>query len=542
MTSPSTIEVPVLVVGAGPSGLSASILLSRHGIESLTVERHPGTSIYPRATGVNIRTMEIFRSLGLEERIRQASFQAAPRLARSRTLVDREAILFPSFRPNGLDVSPTEWTSCSQYELEPILLREAASHPTARLLFGTELLGFEEAGEEVSALIADRATGQTRNVRCRFLIAADGSRSSIRRRLGIGMGGVGVMSHHVNIHFSAPLRRHLPKGPNFLQFVENEDVSGVFIVTDAESRWVFGVTYDPEKGESPAWFTPERAADLVRKGTGVSDLKVDVTGIAPWTMQADLAERWQVGRVFLAGDAAHRMTPAGGLGMNTGIQDIHNLCWKLAAVLNGWAGPGLLDTYETERHPVAEYNVERSAAFITGAGSVNQRTALDVDLGFVYASTAVLPDGSERSVSVGADYEPEARPGARAPHCWLTSGPGRRSTLDLFGPHFTLLAGARGNAWCDAASEIADELGVPLLARTVRWESGPQKASGSWTAVYGVGESGAVLVRPDGHVAWRRSCLIGSPATECRRVLTTILSTCRRTSRVPKNVARQLNR
>jgi putative polyketide hydroxylase len=522
VTSIRTTQVPVLVVGAGPTGLSASILLSRHGIESLTVERHPGTSIYPRATGINVRTMEIFRSLGLEERVRHASFQAAPRVARSRTLVDPEPILFPSFHPESLDLSPTEWTSCSQYELEPILLEEAASQPTAQVLFGTELLGFEEAGDGVSALIADRATGQAREVRSRFLIAADGSRSSIRERLGIGMRGVEALSHHVNIHFCAPLRRHLAQGPNFLQFIENEDVSGVFITTDAELRWVFGVTYDPEKGESPAWFTPERAAELIRKGAGVSDLEVDVTGIAPWKMQADSAERWRVGSVFLAGDAAHRMTPAGGLGLNTGVQDVHNLCWKLAAVLQGWAGPGLLDTYETERRPVAEYNVERSVALMTGDGSVNQRTAIDVDLGFIYASTATVPDGdSLPNPPDNGEGVWQARPGARAPHVML--GPGS-STLDLFGPHFTLLAGARGKAWCHAASEIAGEFRVPLLAQTMRF--------GSWNAVYGLGDTGAVLIRPDGHVAWRSPSAPGSSAKEFRRVLETILSRGRGASSV----------
>ena len=518
--SSDTIEVPVLVVGAGPSGLTASILLSRHGIESLTVERHPGTSIYPRATGINIRTMEILRSLGLEERVRQASFEAAPRLARSRTMIDPEPILFPSFRSESVHVSPTEWTSCAQSELEPILLQEAASHPGAQLLFGTELLGFEEAGEEISAMIADRATGQVRQVRCRFLIAADGSRSPIRERLGIRMGGVGVLADNVAFHFSAPLRRHLPAGTNFLQFVENEDVSGVFIATDAESRWVFSVTYHPEQGESPAWFTPERATDLIRKGAGVPDLEVDVRSIVPWKMQADLAERWRVGRVFLAGDAAHRMTPAGGLGMNTGIQDVHNLCWKLAAVLQGWGDPGLLDTYEAERRPVGKYNVERSAAFITGDARINQRTALDVDLGFVYESAATVPDG-EPPPHTGQEHW-QARPGARAPHVLL--GPGS-STLDLFGPHFTLLAGARSSAWCHTASEVAGELGVPLQARTMPF--------GPWNAVYGVGDKGAVLVRPDGHVAWRSSADVESPAGQLRRVLSSLLSKCRAAEYVP---------
>lgn len=508
------IEVPVLIVGAGTSGLCASILLSGHGVESLTVERHPGTSIYPRATGINVRSMEIFRSFGIQDEVRRASFMAEPRIAFSRALTDAEPHVSPSFHPDGRDVSPAEWTSCSQQELEPILLREAASQDHAQLLFGTELLGFEDTGEGITAKIGDRATGQVREVRCRYLIAADGSKSSIRQRLGIGMSGIGVLGHTVSIHFSAPLKRHMPGPPNFLQFVQNDDVMGIFVATNGESRWVFAVPYDPGQGHSPDSFTTQRAVELVRKGAGLPDLEVEVAGIVAWTLEADSAERWRVGNVFLAGDAAHRMTPAGGLGMNTGIQDVHNLCWKLAANLQGWAGPDLLDTYETERRPVAEHNVDRSVAIITGDRG-DGRTGLDVDLGFTYASTAVVPDGADLPARSDGDYEPVVRPGSRAPHQWLEPGVCRVSTLDLFGPHFTLLMGLRGERWRLAAGEIAHELHVPMRY---------QAPGGTWAPAYGVEETGAVLVRPDGHVAWRRAAAGPFAALELRRALSTILS------------------
>ncbi|HVS49851.1 MAG TPA: FAD-dependent monooxygenase, partial [Candidatus Dormibacteraeota bacterium] len=447
------IEVPVLVVGAGPSGLCASILLSRHGIESLTVEKHPGTSIYPRATGINIRSMEILRSLGLQDEVRRTSFKAEPRIAFSRVLTDTEPRVSPSFHPEDLDVSPAEWTSCSQRELEPILMRAAASYPQAQVLFGTELLGFEETGEGIAAQIGDRATGQLSEVRCRYMLAADGSKSSIRECLGIGMCGVGTMGHFLSIHFSSPLKHHLPHLPNFLHFVENQEVSGIFVATDGESRWVFAVPHHLDEGESSNSLTPERAAELVRKGAGVPGLEVEVVGLVPWRLEADSAERWRVGNVFLAGDAAHRMTPAGGLGLNTGIQDVHNLCWKLTAVLQGWAGPDLLDSYEIERRPVAQVNVDRSVAIVTG--KVDERTGLDVDLGFSYASTAIVPDGSELPHSNDGDYKPVARPGSRAPHWWLGGARGQVSTLDLFGPRFTLLAGELDNTWSDAARAVA---------------------------------------------------------------------------------------
>ncbi len=525
MTSCGRIEVPVLVVGAGPSGLCASILLSLHGVESLTVERHPGTSIYPRATGINVRSMEIFRSIGIADQIRRASFNAEPGIAFSRVLTDAEPRVSPSFRPQGLDVSPEEWTSCSQKELEPILLRAATSYPQARLLFGTELLGFEVTADGINACIGDRATGLVREVRCKYLVAADGSESRIRERLGLKMHGVGVLGHNVSIHFSAPLKRHLPNEPHFLHFVQNDDVAGMFIATDAGSRWVFAVQNQPGQGESPDSFKPARAIELIRKGAGLPGLEIKVEGIVPWKMEADSVESWRVGNVFLAGDAAHRMTPAGGLGLNTGIQDVHNLCWKLAAVIHGWADQGLLDTYETERRPVAEYNVDRSVSMITGDDKVNHRTGLDVDLGFIYASRAIVPDGSELAPTSNGDYAPVARPGSRAPHLWLEGERGRASMLDLFGPHFTLLTGRRSKGWRFAAGEIADELQVPLLDRTEACRGAHQGKNEAWMAHYGVEETGAVLIRPDGHVAWR-SAAAPFEAGEVRRALNTVIGRC----------------
>lgn len=521
MTTSNVIEVPVLIVGAGTSGLCASILLSRDGVESLTVERHPGTSIYPRATGINIRTMEILRSLGLEEEVHRASFEAEPRIAFSSVLIEKEPRVSPSFHPDGRDVSPVNWTSCSQKELEPILLRAAVSHPQAQVRFGTELLGFEEVGDGITARIRDRATGEGYEVRCSYLIASDGSKSSIRERLGIGMSGAGVLGHTISVHFSAPLKRHLPRIPNFLQFVQNEDVFGIFIATDGDSRWVFAIPYDPEQGQSPDSFTPQRAAELVRKGAGLPDLEVDVAGIVAWTMQADSAERWRVGNVFLAGDAAHRMTPAGGLGMNTGIQDVHNLCWKLAAVFQGWGGRDLLDTYETERRPVAEYNVGRSAALLAGGDSANSRTGLDVDLGFAYASSAIVPDGTGKPQRPDGDYAPVARPGSRAPHQWLGRGRRRVSLLDIFGPHWTLLSSTRGVAWCQAADVVANEFAVPLRHRMVCREE-TDDGGEAWRELYGIEEGGAVLVRPDGHVAWRQPEASARPTLALRDALVSV--------------------
>jgi len=466
--------------------------------------------------------MEIFRSLGFQDDVHRASFKAEPRIAFSRVLTDEELGLSPSFRPDDFDASPEEWTSCSQKELEPILLRVASTHRQAQLLFGTQLLGFEETGKGITAQIGDRATGRRREVRCRFLIAADGSKSSIRQQLGLRMLGPGVLNHNVSIHFSAPLSRHLPHGPNFLHFVQNQDVTGMFVATDGESSWAFAVPHGPEHGESSDSITRERAVELVRQGTGIPGLDVEVAGIVPWRMEADSAERWRVGSVFLAGDAAHRMTPAGGLGMNTAIQDVHNLCWKLAAVLQGWAGWGLLDTYEAERRPVAQQNLERSVDLVTGRGE--DRPALDFDIGFKYASSAVIHDEGDLSERMNGDDGPFAHSGSRAPHVWLDRNR-QFSTLDWYGRCFTFLAGVDGKDWREAAAKVAREMQVPMLAsQPIAGIQVHKTTEETWTAAYGIGATGAALIRPDGHVAWRRATGVTCATSVLRSVLERVLS------------------
>ena len=499
MIAPSVIEIPVLVVGAGPTGLSASLLLSRHGVESLTVERHPGTSIYPRATGINARTMEVFRSLGVEAEVRRAAFTAVRLIVTSRVLID-DADSNPTPMPGDGTalLSPSAWTSCSQYELEPILARAAASQSMARLQFGTELVGFEETDRGITAQIVDRATDRASEIRCRFLIAADGARSPIRERLGTEMRGPGALMENVSIHFRAPLRQLLGHEPDFIHFVEN-DGPAAFAPTDNGSRWMFVAA-----GQAPS---TTRAIELIRAASGVPDLEVEILGMVPWTMQADWATRWRSGHIFLAGDCAHRMTPAGGHGLNTGVQDVHNLCWKIAAVLQGWAGSELLDSYQAERLPVAQFNATRSVALIAGDPHANDRSDADIDLGFVYESPAVIPD---------SDAVVTAQPGARAPHMWMGSEMFRTSTLDLFGPRFTLLAGSQDGPWCQAAETISRERGIPMAQRKMFGRP--------WHLLYGVEETGAMLVRPDGHVAWRRASAAADHSAELAAALSTILA------------------
>ena len=495
--SDEVIDVPVLIVGAGPTGLVASCLLSRLGVRSLTVERHPGTTIYPRALGINTRSMEILRSLGLEAAVRRAAFHAVTVMARSTTLMDPHPEISPSFATPPSAASPSEWTTCPQLELEPILLHDAASHPEAELRFNTEMISLRQTAGGVHACIQERTSGRRTEVRCRYLVAADGARSSTRQLLGIGLEGPGELGHNVNIHFTAPLAERLPHPPIFVHRVENEQVRGLFFPT-GERRWMLVLGYNAERGESAADFTEERCIELVRAGSGIADLPVEIIGISPWTAQGDVATRWRDGSAFLAGDAAHRMTPAGALGMNTGIQDAHNLAWKLAAVLRGWAGEDLLDTYESERRPVACANMERTVTLLThNMVDTGHRTARDFDLGFEYASGALIADGTLQTHSDG-DYVPSARPGRRLPHAWVGARGRRVSTLDVTGPHFTVLVEHRERRWRDATRRVAKEMRVPVRCAAVR------AADATFLRdVMGIAHSGAVLVRPDGHVAWR---------------------------------------
>ena len=488
-------DVGVLIVGGGPTGLAASLLLSRFGVSSLLVERHPGTSIFPRATGINARTMEILRSLGLEDEVRRASFTAVPRIARSKTLIDAEVAEAGTPLGEMSRLSPTRWMSCSQYELEPILARAAAAQSAAQLRFGTELLDFEQGAQGVIARVADRATGDVTEIRSEYLIGADGSRSPVRERLGISMQGPGEMMRLVSIHFHAPLRRLMNRDPYFLHFVEGNEPC-LFVTTDNESRWMLNVPVESPEGTSRMSMDHSQLAELVRERAGVADLDVKVQGTVEWTLQADWAQSYRAGRVFLAGDAAHRMTPAGGHGLNTGVQEAHNLAWKLAAVLEGWADEALLDSYESERMPVGRFNAMHSVELIAGPPPESGSPAVELEL--VYGQ-----DGA-----AGPRFAPGAEPGARAPHMWLDAD---TSTIDLFGRGFMLLTGARGGGWAAAAKAIATERSVPIGHRRM--------PAGEWNELYGVGDAGAVLVRPDGHVAWRAPSAVPSERCELAQAL-----------------------
>jgi putative polyketide hydroxylase len=520
------VDVEVLIVGGGPVGLAASIELSRHGISSLLVERHPGTAIFPKARLISTRTMEIFRAWGIAEEVESAGMPREDVLAvgvgtslasddfvRAAAAIDRDA-----------PQSPTYTYLCSQDILEVILRRVAESHPRSDVRFATTMTDLHVTTDGVTATIEPTiaSDGGPVLVRARYLVAADGSRSGIRERLGIEVVGPPPLGHMVSVMFDADLGELPADRRVALSFLRSDPPCAVEAV-DNKRRWMIQTGYDPSTGGSAADFTEEACVAAVRSAVGLPDLPVTVVGVMPWLQQAVVATGFRSGPVFLAGDAAHATTPQGGFGMNCGIQDAHNLAWKLAAVLTGTAGTELLATYDAERRPIAVRTVDESLvnALITlrmmqGRLSMGQaieqqaerRSSEGLILGFRYESAAVVPDGTPDPTPADPyrTYVPTARPGHRAPHVWLTSREGRVSTLDLLGPAFTLMT-PTGSGWVQPAKEAAHRLGVTLsvveISRASEREPDAPLTSPTWAAEYGVGDTGAVLVRPDGHVGWR---------------------------------------
>ena len=330
-------DVPFLIVGGGPVGLTASILLSQQGVRSLLVERHPGTAVHPKARGINARTMEMYRQLGVETAIRKAGLppERAGFIVWAETLAGREIERRVPWRsgPQSAMVSPVRNCLCAQDDLEPVLRAFAEQQPTATLAFNTELESFDQDGDSVTATLGDRASGAASEVRARYVIAADGAQSRVRRQLGVRMVGRDNVYDSVNVLMNADLRPWTQHRPAALYFIENPRLRATFLTINGIDRWGFLVNSLAAYGYKAGDFTPERSTALIRDAAGVPDLDVKVLGVAPWTASAHVAEQYRHGRVFLAGDAAHEMPPTGGFGMNTGVQDVHKLAWKLAAVL-----------------------------------------------------------------------------------------------------------------------------------------------------------------------------------------------------------------
>jgi 2-polyprenyl-6-methoxyphenol hydroxylase-like FAD-dependent oxidoreductase len=522
------IEVPVLIVGGGPVGLTASIWLSRHGIRSLLVERHPGTAILPKARGINARTMEMYRQCGVEQAIRDAGLPTdrTGLIVWTRTLAGEEIERRVPGRatPKNLAMTPVLNSLCAQDYLEPVLRRFAETQGPGELRFNAELTAVQQDASSVGGTLTDRVTGAETPVRAQYLIAADGAQSRIRRQLGVRMTGAEAVYDSVNILLEADLQQWTAHRPAALYFVEQPDLRATFLTINAVDRWGFLIHSLKQYGFTPEDFTPERCIALIRQAVGVPDLPVAILGVSAWEASALVADRFRVGRIFLAGDAAHEMPPTGGFGLNTGVQDVHNLAWKLAAVLHGQADASLLDTYDPERQPLGRTITETSLANSLSMGRTARQNGAKLPrpeflneqgliFGAAYESAAVIPDGTPppHVDDPVTQYVPSARPGCRAPHVWLERDGTRLSTIDLFGPRFVLLTGRNGGAWREAARRIAAPSRPPLMAFTIGGSGELTDAGGAWQDTYEVDDDGAVLVRPDGYVAWRTRTALDDP-------------------------------
>lgn len=496
-------------------------LLGLHEVDCVLVERRSGVNPHPRARSVNVRTGEIFRQLGIADAIRSVSLpeEWTERFVYTETLAGRElGRTEMAVQPvvDGHRVSPAPYLLTSQDRIEPIIRRCAEGQPGVELRFGSPLTDLDVGPDRAVATIGEGDGSAT--ISARYVVAADGAASTVRRLLGIPMIGPTGLATLVNCQFHADLDPWTAHRPAALYWT-TLPARNVFQKIDTEHRWLCQIGYDP-RTDDPADFDADRAASWIRASIGpdAAELDIDVTDVIPWVMSSTVAHHLRHECVFLIGDAAHQLPPSGGFGMNTAIQDAHNLAWKLAYVLRGRAWPELLDTYHAERAPVARYNADRSLDNTRNVGRIRKRAEqggdpaevaaaiagatrygnwLGMDLGLCYETGCLVPDGTDPPTVTDpvADYVDTARPGHRAPHVDLGGG---RSILDGFDRRFTVVLGADHTAWpgSDPQGEAGD-LDVHHL--DVHYLDDPADLDR-----YGIDPDGAVLVRPDGHVAWRR--------------------------------------
>ncbi|HEX6455987.1 MAG TPA: FAD-dependent monooxygenase [Solirubrobacterales bacterium] len=582
-------RVPVLIVGGGGAGLTASMLLAGLGVDHLLINSRPTTSELPKAHVLNQRAMEILDDAGIADLIEHSGTPAEAMAATAFYAgfggadpdAGRRIAKLQSWGAGGEDenwraASPRRQCNLPQIRLEPLLRRRAEALAPDGVRFNHELIELSQDPDGVTAAVRDNGGGREYEVRADYLIAADGGRT-IPPQIGVSYEGLGVVSEAVSFHVSADFSQMAPDPDVLIRWIISpERGAGVVMVPmgperwgPASEEWVIHLQY--LVGDPRAASDEDVLADL-REALAIPEMPMRIHKISRWTVDAVLASSFRRGRVFLVGDAAHRHPPTGGLGLNSAIHDVHNLCWKLAAVLDGQAGEALLDSYEPERRPVVARNAQRSLenavnhlSMIAAAG-VNQeqgtgenraslrrlwsgdpadaehRAAVlrlvraqsmefnehNVEYGFLH-DTAVLPDGTpepENTDDVRV-YIPSTRPGSPLPHAWIDDADGNRRPLkDLVRPgRFLLIAGEEGEEWCEAARELAGELDLPLEAVRIGHLDGDLfDPRCTWLRHRRFGPQGAVLVRPDRYVAWRSMGAEEAPELLLREALERVLA------------------
>ncbi|MCC5988647.1 MAG: FAD-dependent monooxygenase [Pararhodobacter sp.] len=581
------IKTDVLIIGTGPAGSAAAALLSSYGIENMAVNRYRWLANTPRAHITNQRTMEVLRDLGRDVEEEGYMFATEQDLMGENifceSLAGEEIGRMKSWgnhplsRAEHLMSSPTKMNDLPQTFLEPLLFKTACSRGTQARM-STEYLRHEQDAEGVTTTLLDRLTGKELTVRSKYLVGADGGKSLVAEHAGLPFEGKMGVGGSMNILFRADLSKYVAHRPSVLYWVmqPGADVGGIGMglvrMVRPWNEWLIVWGYDIN--EPAPEVTPEVATGVARQLVGDPDLEIELLSASTWTVNNYYATRTSNDRVFCMGDAIHRHPPSNGLGSNTSIQDSFNLAWKLAMVLKGQAGEALLDSYNDERAPIAKQIVTRANQSIAEFGPIfealgmaegvdpeqmqknlearsagtphaeEQREAIRKAIAFKkyefdahgiemnqrYRSNAVVTDDQiEPAFELDADlhYQPTTWPGARLPHAWLYrhDNGAAISTLDICGKgRFTLLTGLGGDAWAEAASKVAADLGIDLVSHII----GPRQTyidhSGDWARVSEIRDTGCLLVRPDQHVCWRSIAMSEAPKEDLLRVLRQILA------------------
>ncbi|SDO63926.1 2,4-dichlorophenol 6-monooxygenase [Lutimaribacter pacificus] len=581
------ISTDVLVIGTGPAGSAAAALLSSYGISNMAVNQYRWLANTPRAHITNQRTMEVLRDLGREVEDEAYLFATHQDLMGENIFCESLAGEeigrmkawgnHPLSRAEHQMSSPGRMNDLPQTYMEPLLFKTACSRGTQARM-STEYLHHEQDNEGVTTVLRDRLTGGEFTVRSKYLIGADGGKSLVAEHAGLPFEGKMAVGGSMNILFRADLSKYVAHRPSVLYWVmqPGADVGGIGMglvrMVRPWNEWLIVWGYDINGPEPEV--TPEFATSVARQLIGDPDLEIELLAASTWTVNDYYATRVSEGRVFCMGDAIHRHPPSNGLGSNTSIQDAFNLAWKLAFVLKGQAGEGLLASYDDERAPVARQIVTRANQSIAETAPIFAALGMDggvspeqmqknlearsdgtaeaaaqreairkaiafkkyefdahgVEMNQRYRSPAVVvEDQIEPAFQLDADlhYQPTTWPGARLPHVWLYRHDNGEevSTLDLCGHgRFTLLTGLGGEAWVEAAGKVSSHLGIDLARHVIGPRCEFADHSGDWARICEIQDNGCLLVRPDHHVCWRATALVADPAADLARVLRQVLA------------------